>query len=202
MIVGPSGCGKATLVRHWVRALHAQACDKTSNVPCGSPPICPLTAAHSAALKWDPGLAVISQFRSIEGSAGEPAGGTWLSSVGLSSIPCWCMPHHALSTGQAYRADLARQLEWASHPPETMADRPKTLPLLVLERFGCASNVLIDSIACRLSIARRLVLALAEDHRCSVGAQMLPGQTDGGELCGQPQPSTSSTQTPGVCDNT
>ena len=42
------------------------------------------------------------------------------SQVGLSSIPCWCMPHHVLSTGQAYRATLARQLQHAAATGEVL----------------------------------------------------------------------------------
>lgn len=36
--------------------------------------------------------------------------GRLLNSVGLSSVPCWMRPYAALSTGQKFRADLARSL--------------------------------------------------------------------------------------------
>lgn len=36
----------------------------------------------------------------------------WLSAVGFGSVPLWAQPHAALSTGEAFRAELARRLQY------------------------------------------------------------------------------------------
>lgn len=55
-------------------------------------------------LKWDPARAICSHFSSAEDAAERLAG------VGFGSIPSWLRPHHVLSTGEKFRADLARRL--------------------------------------------------------------------------------------------
>lgn len=48
---------------------------------------------------WSKNLAIASQVSADR-----------LMSVGLNSIPSWCRPYHTLSTGEAFRADLASTL--------------------------------------------------------------------------------------------
>ena len=56
-------------------------------------------------LEWNPSKAVCSHFNSAEEASQK------LSAVGFNSIPAWMRPYHVLSTGEAFRADLARRLK-------------------------------------------------------------------------------------------
>lgn len=79
------------------------------------------------AVVWEPSSAIVSQF------GGPAEAKRWLGGIGLSSVPQWCQPHHTLSTGQAYRADLARRLQ------ACVAQR---LPLMVRPAWGrCGGRV-------------------------------------------------------------
>ncbi|MGL4461608.1 MAG: hypothetical protein ACRDD1_20360 [Planctomycetia bacterium] len=57
-----------------------------------------------------------------------------LSAVGLSSVPVWCKPFAALSTGQQFRATLAR----------TLADRA---PLVVVDEFTSVVDRTVAKVA-------------------------------------------------------
>lgn len=52
--------------------------------------------------KWDTRKAIVSQMPD------DPKGR--LMGVGLNSIPSWCRPYHVLSTGEKFRADMARRI--------------------------------------------------------------------------------------------
>lgn len=83
LIVGPSGCGKSTIARHlWPEAVHTVE-----------------------SLTWDQRHAILDDF-----PAGLPIKEVvaLLSSVGFSSPPAWLRPFAVLSTGQKFRATLAR----------------------------------------------------------------------------------------------
>lgn len=54
---------------------------------------------------WDNAKAIISNFDTAQ------EGIERLSAVGLSSIPAWCKPYSVLSTGEKFRADVARKLQ-------------------------------------------------------------------------------------------
>jgi GNAT superfamily N-acetyltransferase len=83
LIVGPSGCGKSTLARSlWPEATRAQ-------------------------LSWPADRSILDAFP--EGSPIKDIVGL-LSSVGFSSPPAWLRPFRVLSTGQQFRAQLARLL--------------------------------------------------------------------------------------------
>lgn len=60
---------------------------------------------HETTVVWRPSHAVCSHFVSAEDAASRLAG------VGFSSIPSWLRPYHVLSTGEKFRADLARRLD-------------------------------------------------------------------------------------------
>ena len=102
LLIGRSGAGKTRLLQH----------------------LAPTEWMHRAAqsVDWDRCKAVVSHF-------GKPAaaGSEWLSLVGLNSVPSWGHPHHALSTGQGYRAELARRLQQAQQQSGG----------LVVDDFGC-----------------------------------------------------------------
>jgi energy-coupling factor transporter ATP-binding protein EcfA2 len=57
-----------------------------------------------APVDWSPDRAICSHFDSAEDAQKR------LSAVGLNSIPTWMRPYHVLSTGEKFRADLARRL--------------------------------------------------------------------------------------------
>lgn len=54
---------------------------------------------------WDADKAICSHFKDVQDAQQR------LSAVGLNSIPSWMRPYHVLSTGEKFRADLARRLE-------------------------------------------------------------------------------------------
>jgi ABC-type ATPase involved in cell division/GNAT superfamily N-acetyltransferase len=54
--------------------------------------------------RWDTGVSVASHFATAEEAR------TKLGAVGLNSIPSMLRPYHVLSTGEKFRADLARRL--------------------------------------------------------------------------------------------
>lgn len=53
---------------------------------------------------WSPARSVASHFNSADDAAQR------LQAVGLASVPTWGKPHHVLSNGERFRADLARSL--------------------------------------------------------------------------------------------
>lgn len=53
---------------------------------------------------WLPDRAIISHFQSAEDGTAK------LAAAGLNSVPVWRQPFHTLSTGQQFRANLARSL--------------------------------------------------------------------------------------------
>ena len=88
LIVGPSGAGKSSLARELVDAW-------IPNFEYVGP----------EGYQWEPELALIDQ---IEGGVRDAAG--MLTAVGLGSPPAWLRPYHALSTGEQFRATVARAL--------------------------------------------------------------------------------------------
>jgi ABC-type lipoprotein export system ATPase subunit len=56
-------------------------------------------------VEWQSDLAICSHFTNAEDAQ------TRLSAVGLNSIPSWMRPYQVLSTGEKFRADLARRLK-------------------------------------------------------------------------------------------
>jgi ABC-type transport system involved in cytochrome c biogenesis ATPase subunit/GNAT superfamily N-acetyltransferase len=91
LITGPSGCGKSTIARH----------------------LWPAELLHSTHLHWPAGQALVDAFPA-ETSLKEVA--ALLSAVGFSSPPAWLRPFAVLSTGQQFRATLARLLAEALAP--------------------------------------------------------------------------------------
>ena len=55
-------------------------------------------------IHWDNTKAIVSHFDSPEDAVAR------LGAVGLNSIPSWMRPYHVLSTGEKFRADLARRI--------------------------------------------------------------------------------------------
>ncbi len=82
VIVGPSGSGKSSLGR---RFLGAEAFYE----PAGWPEDAPIVDA----------IAPAGDFNAVTAA---------LAAVGLGDVPAWLRPYHVLSTGERFRADLAR----------------------------------------------------------------------------------------------
>lgn len=55
--------------------------------------------------KWDSNKAIVSHFDNPDIAINK------LTAVGLNTIPSWNRPYHVLSTGEKFRADLARIIE-------------------------------------------------------------------------------------------
>jgi len=88
LIVGPSGSGKSTLVREAF-------------------PDAPYYDGQSATLEWPTNKPVVDGFGDDLTTSDITEA---LSRVGFSSPPHWLQPYHTLSTGQQFRADMARLL--------------------------------------------------------------------------------------------
>lgn len=88
VVLGKTGTGKTQLLRR---------IERTSEQ---------LHAAEEIA--WNAEQAIVSQFGTVDEAS------KWLLAVGLTSIPSWCKPYHILSTGERYRAVIARLLQKAS----------------------------------------------------------------------------------------
>lgn len=59
---------------------------------------------NAVLIDWDSSKAICSHFATVSDCVDR------LSAVGLNSIPSWLRPYHVLSTGEQFRADLARRL--------------------------------------------------------------------------------------------
>jgi ABC-type transport system involved in cytochrome c biogenesis ATPase subunit len=104
LVTGPSGCGKSTLARR----------------------LWPAELARAQALAWPADRAVIDAF-----PEGLPIKETTalLSAVGFASPPAWLRPFAVLSTGQQFRATLARLLA------EALACPPGAQPTIVYDEY-------------------------------------------------------------------
>src|SRR5207248_9622357 len=92
LIVGPSGSGKSTVAR----ALFADAFERQAR-----PPAWPHDRSVLDAFPPDMPVKEVVEL---------------LSSVGFSSPPAWLRPFRVLSTGEQFRAALARLLAFAPEP--------------------------------------------------------------------------------------
>lgn len=59
---------------------------------------------REAVCEWEPTKAVCSHFANADDARER------LTAVGFNSIPSWMRPYHVLSTGERFRADMARRL--------------------------------------------------------------------------------------------
>ena len=60
---------------------------------------------NESKMSWDQSKAIVSHFEGPDDAVER------LGAVGLNSIPSWMRPYHVLSTGEKFRADLARRLK-------------------------------------------------------------------------------------------
>jgi ABC-type lipoprotein export system ATPase subunit len=113
LIVGPSGSGKSTVARH----LFAE----------------PLAAAERLR-PWPEDAAIVDGFPD-----GMPIKLVveLLSSVGFSSPPAWLRPYHVLSSGEQFRAGLARLLAYA--PEVAVIDEYTSMVDRTVARVGSAA---------------------------------------------------------------
>ncbi len=109
LITGPSGCGKSTLARHLfpAPALWADAL--------------PPWPGHQSVLDGFPEALSVKDVTEL------------LGSVGFSSPPAWLRPHHALSTGQRFRCDLARLLSLLGDAPRVFDEYTSVVDRVVAQ---------------------------------------------------------------------
>jgi hypothetical protein len=113
LIVGPSGSGKTTVARRLFMAAFAAA----EQLP-----------------RWSPELSILDGFpppMSIKDVV------ALLSAVGFSSPPAWLRPYQVLSTGEQFRADLARLLAWA--PDIAIVDEYTSVVDRTVAKIGSAA---------------------------------------------------------------
>ena len=111
LIVGPSGCGKSTIARHlWPGAAPAFAWPERQSVLDAFPAEMPVKEVIEL-----------------------------LSSVGFSSPPAWLRPYHVLSTGQQFRAALARLLACPPSPGPVVMDEYTSVVDRTVAQVGSAA---------------------------------------------------------------
>jgi ABC-type ATPase involved in cell division len=108
LIVGPSGTGKSSIGR---RLWGESALYEPADWP-GDRPIIDAIAPEG-------------DFNAVTGA---------LAAVGLGSVPTWLRPYPVLSTGERFRADLARILSEA--PPRVVVDEFTSVVDRQIARFG------------------------------------------------------------------
>jgi ABC-type ATPase with predicted acetyltransferase domain len=128
LILGPTGSGKTTTMSS---LFHDKGSGDGGEAIIPPAPQAPKTASASApasttsqrimggeAVDWDPTKAIVSQFGG--GEQGIDAARTWLARAGLNSVPSWVKPFHILSSGERFRATLARQMQRAAKDDVTL----------------------------------------------------------------------------------
>ena len=110
VIVGPSGSGKSSLGR---KVLGDDA------MYTGGPELWPTDKPIVDAISPD------GDFDDVTGA---------LAAVGLGAVPTWLRPYHALSTGERFRADLARTL--AEQPERVVIDEFTSVVDRQIARMG------------------------------------------------------------------
>jgi energy-coupling factor transporter ATP-binding protein EcfA2 len=113
LIVGPSGCGKSTVAR----ALFAEQIAALEHFP-------PWPADQSVLDAFPEDMPI----KTVVGL---------LSSVGFSSPPAWLRPYRVLSTGEQFRATLARLLAYA--PDIAVMDEYTSVVDRTVARIGSAA---------------------------------------------------------------
>ena len=111
MIVGATGSGKTRLLR--------------SLAGCA--------ASLRSRPRWPSGRSI------LDGLGAD--GAHWLSAVGLGSVPLWRQPHAALSTGEAFRSELAWRLQWAAANGQPLAMDAFCDHLDALSAACCAASL-------------------------------------------------------------
>lgn len=93
---------------------------------------------------WHPNRDVVSHFESAQDAASR------LNAVGLNAVPTWLKPYRVLSTGEKFRADLARSLrhgalidEYTSTVSRTVAQSASRSLQSWLERNEGVRNIIL-----------------------------------------------------------
>ena len=157
VIVGEMKSGKTTCLREFVEAYVVdgdQSCtaDKRSIVALTGPP------------KWDSDKAIISHFGPPEEAQ------SWLGRVGLNTVPSWTRPYHILSTGEKFRADLARRLQAAAAASASNSVGDIGSGMLIIDNFTSTLDRQTAA-CCAVSVAKQL-------RRLTMGALLATSNYD------------------------
>lgn len=114
LIVGPSGSGKTTLAKHLF-----------SNDPTDQ-------------YEWPENQSLLDGFPDRAGTTVKSITQA-LSSVGFSSPPSWLKPYRVLSTGEQFRANLARAVHGLRESPLTLVDEFTSTVDRTVARVGAAA---------------------------------------------------------------
>ena len=114
LIVGPSGSGKTTLAKHLF-----------SNDPTDQ-------------YEWPENQSLLDGFPDRAGTTVKSITQA-LSSVGFSSPPSWLKPYRVLSTGEQFRANLARAVHGLRESPLTLVDEFTSTVDRTVARVGSAA---------------------------------------------------------------
>lgn len=160
VIVGETSSGKTTCLQQFLSACATDGCDgsraadddqssstnKRSIVALTGPP------------KWDSDKAIVSHFGPPEEAK------VWLGRVGLNTVPSWTRPYHILSTGEKFRADLARRLQAAAGAGDQGSG------MLIIDNFTSTLDRQTAA-CCAVSVAKQL-------RRLDVGALLATSNDD------------------------
>jgi ABC-type lipoprotein export system ATPase subunit len=126
-------------------------------------------------VEWSTSKAIVSHFKDADDAQER------LGAVGLNSVPDWMRPYNVLSTGQKFRADLARRLDHGSVIDEftSVVDRVVAMSASVaMRRYVDKTNLKRIVIAtCHRDVIQWLEpdwVYDTEDHRMVVGRSKRP----------------------------
>mgnify|MGYP003884222777 FL=1 len=129
VVVGSTGSGKTALFNALRTIIRQHGPYADANASRGKQQDCTfIVDEEQSKVPWHRDRAIISHFiREPDSGLGNSPKATsgaldpqtplvesassFLTSVGLNSVPSWCSPYHTLSTGERYRAYLARLLQ-------------------------------------------------------------------------------------------
>eukprot|EP00750_Incisomonas_marina_P029420 INCI7176.2.p1 GENE.INCI7176.2~~INCI7176.2.p1 ORF type:complete len:1382 (+),score=156.99 INCI7176.2:85-4230(+) len=181
---------RRAVISHFIARHRNTASASEQNVVPPSKGTIPTSGNASAAMSKSPGQQDSETTEVATASA-------HLTSVGLNSVPSWCAPYHTLSTGERYRAFLARVLQDVSEAQKVAAKKWKCVDRLASAKPEGSSGLVavfmenfaahldrINARTCANSFAKfvkagtstTLKAAVAPDDSCNMRSSFTPPQ--------------------------